>query len=255
MEAALQGCEVCLMYNYPSPKDPASTPEIPTEDLQAMEEIGLHIMSWGGRSYLVCADRATSYTMVTDLGMKSSAKEVAKKVGNTFAIFGLPDRVRFDRGLHFRVEFLDLLKECNIPTTPSSPYNSEANGLAEQHVGITKMLLKKCQAAKEDYMVMISAMNATTRVLGFSPAEMFLKQRVRTLLPDIRGQPDLQTVSQKMGERSLRMRENLRKHKARPALETGKIVLLHEETGTRKGTFLRECKVISRQNHGKSYFV
>ena len=143
----------------------------------------------------MCADQATSYTMVTDLGTKSSAKEVAQKVGNTFAIFRLPDRVRFDGGPHFRGEFLDLLKECNIPTTPSSPYNSESNGLAERHIGLTKILLKKCLAAKENYMVAISAMNATTRASGFSPAEMFLKQRVRTLLPDIRGQPDLHTAS------------------------------------------------------------
>ena len=79
----------------------------------------------GGRSYLVCADRATSYTMVTDLGTKSSAKEVANKVSNTFAIFGLPHRVRFDGGPHFRGEFIELLKNCNIPTTQSSLYNAE----------------------------------------------------------------------------------------------------------------------------------
>ena len=97
--------------------------------------------------------------------------------------------MRFNGGPHFRGEFLELLKDCNIPTTPSSPYNSESNGLAERHVGLAKMLLKKCLAAKENYMVAISAMNATTRASGFSPAEMFLKRRIRTLLPDIRGQP------------------------------------------------------------------
>ena len=62
VEAVLQGCEVCLTYNNPGPKDPAVTPEIPSEDLQPMEEIGLDIMAWGGHSYLVCADRAASYT-------------------------------------------------------------------------------------------------------------------------------------------------------------------------------------------------
>ena len=154
--------------------------------------------------------------------------------------------MRFDGGPHFRGEFLELLENCNIPCTPSSPYNPESNGLAERHVGLAKMLLRKCLAAKEDYMVAISAMNATMRASGFSPAEMFLKRRIRTLLPDIQGQPDLQKASQKMGEKNLKMRENLRKNKSKPALEVGEIVLLHEETGTRKGTFVRECKVISR---------
>ena len=133
-----------------------------------MEEIGLDIMQWGGRSYLVCADRATSYTMVKDLGTKSSAKEIAKSLSKTFAIFGLPRRVRFDGGPHFRGEFITLLENCKIPITPSSPYNPESNGLAERHVGMAKMLLKKCLMAKEDYMVAIAAMNATTRETGFS---------------------------------------------------------------------------------------
>ena len=163
--------------------------------------------------------------------------------------------MRFDGGPHFRGEFIELLENCNIPCTPSSPYNPESNGLAERHVGLAKMLLKKCLAAKEDYMVAISAMNATTRESGFSPAEMFLKRRVRTLLPDIRGQPDLQAASKKMGERDLKNRENLRTNKSKPALEVGEIVLLREETGSKKGNFITECEVISRRDHGKSYFV
>ena len=32
-------------------------------------------------------------------------------------------------------------------------------------------------------------------------------------------------------------------------------MLLLEETGTKKGMFLRECEVILRQSHGKSYFI
>ena len=42
VEAVLQGCEVCLTYNNPGPKDPAVTPEIPTEDLQPMEDRAGH---------------------------------------------------------------------------------------------------------------------------------------------------------------------------------------------------------------------
>ena len=79
---------------------------------------------------------------------------------------------------------------------------------------------------------------------------MFLKRRVRTLLPDIRGQPDLQTASKKMGERDLKNRENLRTNKSKPALEVGEIVLLREKTGSKKGNFITECEVISRRNNG-----
>ena len=40
------------------------------------------------------------------------------------------------------------------------------------------------------------------------------------------------------------MREALRKNKARPTLEVGEIVLLYEETGSKKGTFHKECEVL-----------
>ena len=48
IETALQGCRVCLIYNPPGPKDPATDLEVPIKDLQPMEEIGLDIMAWGG---------------------------------------------------------------------------------------------------------------------------------------------------------------------------------------------------------------
>ena len=35
----------------------------------------------------------------------------------------------------------------------------------------------------------------------------------------------------------------------------GEIVLLYKETGSKKGTNHRECKVLSRRENGKSYFI
>ena len=57
-------------------------------------------------------------------------------------------------------------------------------------------------------------------------------------MPDIRGQPDLQVASKKMGDRDLKNRENLRTNKSKPAFKVGEIVLLREETGSKKGNFL-----------------
>ena len=116
-------------------------------------------------------------------------------------------------------------------SNPVSPLNSESNGLEERHVGIAKNLLKKCIESKEDYMVAVSALNTMTRVCGFSPAEMLLKIRIRMKLPDIRGQPNLDLASQSREDENTKMREILRKNKAKPAQEVWEIVLLYEEMG------------------------
>ena len=59
-----------------------------------------------------------------------------------------------------------------------------------------------------------------------------------------------------MGEQDLKARKKIgRPNSSKPALEIGEIVLLREETGSRKGSFTTECEVISRRDHGKSYFV
>ena len=188
-------------------------------------------------------------------GARGASQGKVFAMGKVFTIFGLPSRVRYDRSPHFCRAFEDLLRECSIPTNPSSLYNPESNGLAEQHVGLAKNLLKKCLESKEDYQTAISVMNATTRPCGYSPSEMFLKRRIRTKLPDIRGQPSFELAAQARDEEHTKMREALRKNKARPALEVGEIVLLYEETGSKKGMFHRECEVLSIRENGILYFV
>ena len=122
-------------------------------------------------------------------------------------------------------------------------------------MGLAKNLLKKCLESWEDYQEAIAAMNATTRPCGYSSSKMFFKRRIRTKLPDIREQPDFQRVTQVRDVEHTKMREALRKHKAKPPLEVGEIVLLYEETGSKKGAFYKEWGVLSRRGNGKSYFV
>ena len=60
--------------------------------------------------------------------------------------------------------------------------------------------------------------------------------------PSVVGLPDLETASRKMGEQDLKARKKIGRPKSsKPALETGEIVLLREETGSKKGNFITEC--------------
>ena len=76
--------------------------------------------------------------------------------------------MKVDGGPEFRGPFKEMLEEFKIPYTPSSPYNSPSNGLAEHHVGITKLLLKKSIDNKTDFQESLSHLNNSAR-----PAELF----------------------------------------------------------------------------------
>ena len=78
------------------------------------------------------------------MGKSTSCKATTDKLKRLFESFGYPMSIRYDGGPHFRGEFKEMLSEYKIPETPSSPYNHASNGLAERHVGVAKLLLKKC---------------------------------------------------------------------------------------------------------------
>ena len=64
-----------------------------------------------------------------------------------------------------------MLKEYNIPETPNSAYNLSSNGLAERHVGVVKLLLKKCVDSGQDFRSALAALNSTARHDGYSPSD------------------------------------------------------------------------------------
>ena len=86
------------------------------------------------------------------------------KMKRMFDSFGYPSSIRFNGGPHFSKEFRQMLKEYNIPETPSSAYNPASNGLAEKVVGIVKTKLKKmdCPATPMKYMLFITVLYKTS---------------------------------------------------------------------------------------------
>ena len=58
--------------------------------------------------------------------------------------------VRMDGGPHFREPLQDLLKQSNIPFTPSSPYNPSSNILGEYYIQTRKQLLKEYMKSDND---------------------------------------------------------------------------------------------------------
>ena len=171
-----------------------------------------------------------------------------------FESFGYPTSIRYDGGPHFRGEFKDMLSEFGIPETPSSPYNHASNGLAERHVGVVKLLLKKCTASKQDFRSALSTLNATARHDGYSPSDLFFRRRLRTALPIINCEVDF-VEGQKSRSRSHQiMRQNMRGGVNKLPFKVGDVVMIKEETGKNKGEFFGEYIITHVRPHTKSYF-
>merc|ERR1712240_620352 len=168
------------------------------------------------------------YTFCELLGKSTTCKATTEKLIRLFASFGFPRSIRYDGGPHFRGEFKEMLAEYKIPETPSSPYNHESNGLAERHVGVVKLLLKKCMASKQDFRSALSTLNATARHDGYSPSDLFFRRRLRTALPNINCEVDF-VKGQKLRSRSYQiMRQNMRGGVNKPPFKVGDIVMIKE---------------------------
>ena len=184
VQEIVQDCADCARFNRAQSRDSPVKPETDVEDLDPMESLGLDIFQYQRKYYLIVACLATGFTFCEPLGKHTTCKETTEKLKRLFESYGYPTTIRYDGGPHFQKEFRQMLKDFAIPETPSSPYNHSSNGLAERHVGVVKLLLKKCTASKQDFRSCLSALNSTSGSDGYSPSDLFYRRRLRTALPD-----------------------------------------------------------------------
>ena len=68
--------------------------------------------------------------------------------------------------------------------TKSSPRHPQSNGKAENTINMVKRLFEKCQVSgQSEYLTLLDWPNTPTEGIGTSPAQRFLEQHCRTLLP------------------------------------------------------------------------
>ena len=250
----MQDCEYCARYNRAPARDPPVEPEVDLEELDPMEMVGLDIFFYQDKYYLIMADLATGYTFCELLGKTTTCKATTEKLKRLFESFGYPTFIRYDGGPHFRGEFKEMLSEYKIPETPSSPYNHESNGLAERHVGVAKLLLKKCLASKQDFRSALATLNATARHDGYSPSDLFFRRRLRTSLPNINHEVDFVEGQKSRSRAHQIMRDNMRGGVEKLPFKIGDVVKVKEETGKNKGQFCGEYIITHVRPHKKSYF-
>ena len=129
--------------------------------------------------------------------------------------------------------------------------------MAKSRVRVGKHLIMKCMTAKpkQCYCKAISYYNVCPCSDGYSPSELFLGRRPRTLIPELYGPTNLTDAITARHEAASKLKERASSNIEQPPLQVGDIVWMQEEVGCDKGQYKHLCTVIEVRSHGRSYYV
>ena len=174
--------------------------QLPLPDvLESFHEIsidecsGLRMSAQGHDSFLTIVDRLTGFIIAVPMAIKSTSQEMAQRLFQTLSPFGLPTKVRCDKGPRFLGDFTKLCEARGIQVAHSVAHRHEHNGLSERaHQSLIKAMkaLNHNHAQVHKYMDPAqweeSLAEATIlcnnypkpSLAGFSSAEMLLGRTI-----------------------------------------------------------------------------
>ena len=145
-----------------------------------MSDIGADLCEYHGNDYLVAVCRFSGWPFVSKM-TKTDSSHAIKILTNWFNFLGWPTFLRTDGGPQFRsTEFRKFCTDAQIGLQITSPYNSQANGLAESAVKTMKALIIKCERTKMSLEDEVIHFRTTPRADGVSPAQLMLGRNMRT---------------------------------------------------------------------------
>ena len=136
-----------------------------------MDFLGIDLFYSEGNNYLCAVDRFSGFPFVQKL-RSLNTRAITKQLTAWFNDFGFPKIIRTDGGPQFRSEFLEFCRASGIQKELTSPYNPQANGLAESAVKQMKYLVQKVGKNEIKFKQALLAWRNTPRADGISPAQM-----------------------------------------------------------------------------------
>lgn len=176
-----------------------------TPPTRPMEKIGLDLFKLN-KWYLIITDYYSRYFEIFSLTAMTE-DDIIEKVKEFFSRFGICSVCRSDNGPQFQSKFKQFSKDYKFKHVTSSPYFSQSNGTAEAAVKVAKMLLKKCDNIHEGLL----NYRSTPLANGFSPAELMMGRKIKTLVPML---PSLLETdnSKKVMEKDTQIKKKQMKH-------------------------------------------
>ena len=134
---------------------------------------------WKKHTYLLLVDYYSQYIEIAKLATLT-AGEIITHLKSIFVRHGIPEQVISDNGPQFAsMEFVKFKQDYGFNHLTSSPHFPQSNGEAEPVVKTVKSLLEK----EEDPYVALLVYCTTLLQIGFSPAELLMSRKLRTMIP------------------------------------------------------------------------
>ena len=179
-------CEDCNR-NAPSqaalPSEPAVPPSLP------FQQIVVDFFDFGGRHYLVAADRLSGFSEVfmTPFGTShAGARGLVACLRKWFQTFGVPEQVSSDGGPEFTADQTKtFFKKWGVSHRMSSAYNPQSNGRAEVAVKTVKRLMRSNTSTSGSLdtdrflRAMLQLRNTPDPGCGISPSEIVFGKQLR----------------------------------------------------------------------------
>ena len=159
-----------------------------------------------GHMFFVVMDAHSKWPEVVT--MKSTTAEKTIEVMRCLiAHHGIPDQVVSDNGPQFTSEeFKQFLKGNRIKHILSAPYHPASNGLAERFIQTLKRALKASDKSRRSIYHRLAEFLFEYRATphsttGVSPAELFLKRKLRTRFDLMHPDPKKQVISKQASQK------------------------------------------------------
>lgn len=191
--ASCEACQASTLEHRRDPLQPSTAPSKPWVKVAADH--------WGptpNHSVLVMVDHLTKYPEV-EVVKGTSAHDNILAMDNIFSRHGFPAVLHTDNGAPFnggrRHELQEYFKWAGIEHKPNkSPYDPEANGLAESFMKHVKKIWHTATLEQKDPTLEINKHLRVQRATphpstGVAPAELLYGRLYKTRLPDMRTDP------------------------------------------------------------------
>ena len=144
-----------------------------------MAENRSRFISANGANYLLAVDYFSRYVEIAKLHSQTSGS-IINHLKSIMARHGICEYFHSDGGTYFTSSaFKEFARQYGFKIVTSSPKMAQSNGMIERHVGTIKDMLKK---ADDPYLALL-AYRTTPLHNGFSPAELLMGRKLRTMLP------------------------------------------------------------------------
>ncbi|MET0104994.1 MAG: RNase H-like domain-containing protein [Sedimenticola sp.] len=244
-------CEVCLAHRDSNAKEPLIVHDVPQGPYQ---KLGSDIFTFEGKNYLLTSCYYSRFFEI-DLLPDMRAETVIRKLKVHLSRNGICQVLITDNGPSYACQaFADFAREWGFQHQTTSPFYPKSNGHSEVLVGVAKKLLRKAKDSKQDPYLLLLEYRNTPLECGYSPAQLLMSRRTRSVVPITEKQLQPRTVDPKIVQKSYFHSKKLQKKYYDRTAKQLPPLHVNDQVRVQFGKLWKPARVIQKHNI-RSYSV